>query len=276
MAPNKALPWRPSNFIKFSIFLHAVLLVALVCYWRAWPWILAIFIANQLLLSLIGLWPRSNWVGSNLTRLPPNSSARGEIALTIDDGPDPEVTPLVLDILDRYGVKANFFCVGATAARYPILCKRIIQHGHAIENHTQHHPHYFAFLSPARLKREIQSAQETISEITGRTPLFFRAPTGLRSPLLDPVLARLGLRLASWTRRGFDTRTANPAVVSRRLLKHLKPGAILMLHDGNSARSSCGVPVIVAVLPILLEAATTAGLHFVTLSQVLQHENKDS
>ena len=94
----------------------------------------------------------------------------------------------------------------------------------------------------------------------------------MRNPFLDPVLAKLGLRLAAWTRRGFDTRTADPATVSRRLLKDLKPGAILLLHDGNSARSIDGVPVIVAVLPVLCEAAAAAGLHFVTLNHVFHAE----
>src|ERR1700680_1961362 len=240
---NEALLWRPSRLIKATLYLHAAMLVTLVAYSQAWLWILAVLCTNHLVLAMVGLWPRSTWLGPNWTHLPPASAARGEIALTIDDGPDPEVTPIVLQMLDQYGIKASFFCIGAAAARYPDLCKAIIEHGHAIENHTQHHPPYFAFLGAAGLKREIQSAQGTLSEISGRTPRFFRAPAGLRSPLLDPVLAKLGLHLTAWTRRGFDTRTANPVVVSNRLLKNLKPGTILVLHDGNSARSSSGVPV---------------------------------
>jgi hypothetical protein len=90
--------------------------------------------------------------------------------------------------------------------------------------------------------------------------------------LLDPVLTKLGLRLAAWTRRGFDTRTADPAVVSRRLLKGLRPGSILLLHDGNAARSAASVPVILAVLPVLAEAAAAAGLHFIPLDQAIDHE----
>jgi peptidoglycan/xylan/chitin deacetylase (PgdA/CDA1 family) len=95
----------------------------------------------------------------------------------------------------------------------------------------------------------------------------------LRNPFLDRVLARLGLRLAAWTRRGFDTRTADPALVGRRLMRGLKAGAILLLHDGNCARTSTGVPVIVAVLPGLIEAAADAGLNFVTLPDALQFAN---
>ena len=121
----------------------------------------------------------------------------------------------------------------------------------------------------AQLTREIQTAQDTLTALTGRTPVFFRAPAGIRNPFLDPVLARLGLRLVAWTRRGFDTRSADPATVSRRLTSGIQPGAILLLHDGNSARSASGVPVIVAVLPALLDAVAAAGLRLVTLADAL-------
>ena len=269
----RARQWQPSPLINATFYLHGVMLVVLVAYPQAWLSILLLLCANHLVVAMVGLYPRSTWLGPNCTQLPPASAARGEIALTIDDGPDPEVTPVVLKMLDQYGIKASFFCIGAAAARYPELCKSIIEHGHAIENHTQHHPLYFAFLGLGRLKREILLAQDTLSEISGQSPRFFRAPAGLRSPLLDPVLEKLGLRLVAWTRRGFDTRTADPAIVSGRLLKNLKPGAILLLHDGNSARSPSGVPVINVVLPVLIEAATAAGLHFVTLSRALDYEN---
>lgn len=274
MMQNQALPWRPSPLIRITLVLHAAMLMAFVAYPHAWPWILATLCANHLILTAAGMWPRSTWLGPNWTRLPPGSAARGEIALTIDDGPHPEVTPQVLELLDRYGIKASFFCVGAEAARYPELCRTIVERGHAIENHTQRHPHYFAFLGPAGLAREIQAAQDTLSAIAGRTPIFFRAPAGLRNPFLDPVLSKLGLRLAAWTRRGFDTRTSDPVIVNRRLTMDLKAGAILLLHDGNSARSSSGVPVIVAVLPELFDAAAAAGLHFVTLNHAFQSEQQ--
>jgi peptidoglycan/xylan/chitin deacetylase (PgdA/CDA1 family) len=256
--------------IFITFLLHAAMLAAVVIYPHEWRRILAAIVANHVVLTLAGLWPRSTWLGPNWTRLPPAAAARGEIALTIDDGPNPEVTPQVLDLLDRYGVKATFFCVGDNAARYPALCKTIVERGHAIENHSQHHRHYFSLLGPAGLTREIQTGQDTLTAITGRRPQFFRAPAGLRNPFLDPVLAKLGLRLAAWTRRGFDTRTRDSDTVSRRLLRDLKAGSILLLHDGNCARTSSGIPVIVAVLPTLLETAAAAGLRFVTLSAALQ------
>ena len=280
MMPNQVLRrpqgvhrWRPTMLMNFTFLLHAALLAAVVVYPHSWRWILAAGFANHIVLTLVGLWPRSTWLGPNWTQLPAASAARGDIALTIDDGPNPDVTPQVLDLLDRYSVKATFFCIGDNAARYPDLCRAIVERGHAVENHSQHHRHYFSLLGGRGLTREIQAAQQTLTAITGSRPLFFRAPAGLRNPFLDRVLARLGLRLAAWTRRGFDTRTADPALVGRRLMRGLKAGAILLLHDGNCARTSTGVPVIVAVLPGLIEAAADAGLNFVTLSDALQFAN---
>lgn len=270
MTSHPPLRWRMPYLIRITFLLHAAMLAALVMQPQSWKWVLATFTANHLLLTFAGLWPRSTWLGPNWTTLPAASAARGEIALTIDDGPNPEVTPQVLDLLDRYGVKATFFCIGTHAARYPDLCRRIVERGHAVENHSQHHRHHFSLLGPLGFAREIQAGQETLTAITGRRPQFFRAPAGLRNPFLDPVLARLGLHLAAWTRRGFDTRTGDAATVSRRLLSDLKPGAILLLHDGNCARTAAGEPVILAVLPTLFEAAAAAGLRFVTLPTALQ------
>ena len=261
--------WQPTLLIRASVVLHVLALVALIVAPGLWRWALYAVLGNHALLTLIGMWPRSHWLGPNCTRLPAAAAAKNKIVLSIDDGPDPVVTPQVLDILDRYAVQATFFCVGEKAARHPELCREIVQRGHAVENHTQRHPHYFAFLGINALTREIQAAQDNLTAITGRAPLLFRAPAGLRSPLLDPVLARLGLRLVAWTQRGIDTRTSDPATVKRRMMRNLKAGAILLLHDGNSACSASGVPVIVAVLPSLLEAAATADLRFVTLADAL-------
>ena len=108
-------------------------------------------------------------------------------------------------------------------------------------------------------------AQDSIVAATGCAPRFFRAPAGLRNPFLEPVLARLGLTLASWTRRGFDTVASDPAAVFARLAQPLRAGDILLLHDGNAARSPTGTPVILDVLPRLLGAVQSAGFVPVTL-----------
>jgi peptidoglycan/xylan/chitin deacetylase (PgdA/CDA1 family) len=251
--------------IRGSVALHALAAGALILRPQLWPWALAAVVADHLTITAAGLWPRASLLGPNLTRLPQRAAARGEIAITIDDGPDPEVTPAVLALLDRHAVRASFFCVGERIARHPQLAREIVARGHGLENHSQHHLHRFSLLGPRALRAEIAGAQESIAFATGAAARFFRAPAGLRNPFLEPELARAGLQLVSWTRRGFDTVTSDPDRVLARLLKGLAAGDILLLHDGHAARAGGGAPVILTVLPPLLAAVRTAGLEPVTL-----------
>ena len=266
---NKAnqVRWRPSLLLIISAILHVLLIIVLIMRPDLWKWILALVIGNHLLLTIVGLWPRSNWLGPNWTKLPEAAARRNEIALTIDDGPDPIVTPKVLALLDTMNVKATFFCIGDKVAKYPELCREMVHRGHAIENHSQQHKLNFSLFGIKNITHEVVAAQETIAKITGIRPQFFRAPAGLRNLFLDIVLHRLGLRLASWTIRGFDTKFRDAEKVKSKLLSRLQPGSILLLHDGNAARTKEDVPIILAVLPTLLAEAKKANLRFVTLKQ---------
>jgi len=255
--------------VQASIAVHAGAAVLLIARPHWWPWVLAAIVADHLVLMAAGLWPRSKLLGPNWTQLPASATANGAVAITIDDGPDPAVTPEVLDLLDRHRAKATFFCIGERVAQHSQLAREIVARGHTIENHSQHHLHRFSVLGPNAIAREIQRAQDTIERVTGRRPQFFRAPAGLRNPFLDPVLARLGLRLASWTRRGFDTVNPRGEVIFERLTRGLRGGDILLLHDGHAARSPAGNPVILEVLPRLLEAVAAAGLTPITLHAAL-------
>jgi peptidoglycan/xylan/chitin deacetylase (PgdA/CDA1 family) len=171
--------------------------------------------------------------------------------------------------LARYRCRATFFCIGERVAAHPVLARRILAEGHDIENHTQHHRHQFALLGPWRMAREIEQGQRSIAAFGGEPPRFFRAPAGLRNPFLEPVLCRLGLKLVSWTRRGFDTVTADPQKVLARLVRRLRAGDILLLHDGHAARSATGQAVILEVLPPLLAALQRAGLSSTSLRGAL-------
>ncbi|MBI1906927.1 MAG: polysaccharide deacetylase family protein [Rhodocyclales bacterium] len=262
--------WQPTPLIVISVLLHALALLALLPRPELWPWSLAVIAINQLLITAAGLWPRSHWLGPNWTRLPAAAITRNEVAITIDDGPDPLVTPAVLDILDAHGAHATFFCIGTQARAHPDLIADIVRRGHSVENHSQHHHHNFSLLGPRGFRREILAAQHTLSELSGQPPRFFRAPAGLRNPFLEPVLAHAGLRLASWTRRGYDTHERDPARVAARLLDRLAAGDILLLHDGHAARTTDGQPVILAVLPRVLATCRAAGLRPVTLEDACQ------
>ncbi|MBK1680596.1 polysaccharide deacetylase family protein [Rhodocyclus tenuis] len=257
--------WRPTPAIVASVLLHLGVLVLLV--WRPdlWPWALAIIFVNHSLLMAAGLWPRSTLLGDNLVRLPAAAAQRGEVAITIDDGPDPEVTPQVLAILAAHGARATFFCIGERALAHPQLCRDIVSGGHDIENHGQRHRNSSSLFGPRAWSLEIGSNQATLASLTGRQPEFFRAVAGLRNPFLDPVLHRFGLRLATWTRRGYDTRCADAERILGRLTRDLAAGDILLLHDGHSARTPEGKPVIVEVLPRLLGELAVRRLKPVTL-----------
>ena len=257
--------WRPSPVIAGSVGLHCLAGLGALLRPEAWPLAAGAIAANQALLTAAGLWPCSTWLGPNLTRLPEASRARGEIAITLDDGPDPDVTPAVLDLLEERRALATFFCIGERARRHADLCREIARRGHSLENHSHGHLHRFAFLTPGALRREIAQAQEVIAELAGTRPRFFRPPAGLRNPLLDPVLHGLDLRLATWTRRGFDTRHRDAARVAARLTRGLAAGDILLLHDGHAARTASGRPVVLEVLPRVLDAIAKDGLVLVTL-----------
>src|SRR5712691_6294785 len=256
--------WRPAPAIHVSVFLHAAAAVWLVAHPPAWPWALGVLGANHLALFLAVLLPRGQLLGPNLARLPAPAVRRREIALTFDDGPDPEVTPRVLELLDRFQAKARFFCIGENAATQPELVKEIARRGHSVENHSYRHHSAFAFFGISRLRREVDAAQATVASITGRPPVFFRAPAGFRSPFLDSVLAARGLCYVSWTRRGFDAVSTDPRRILRRLTRGLAAGDVLLMHDS--------APVVLAVLPALLEQLSSRGLKAVCLVSACANE----
>ncbi len=229
----------------------------------ATSWALAAIAANQTVLTAAGLWPRSRLLGPNVTRLPAGLPG---LVLSFDDGPDPRVTPVVLDLLDAAGARASFFCIGQRARAYPDLVREVARRGHSVENHTEHHPWHFAALGRTGMRGEIMQAQEVLARLAGRPPRYFRAPMGLRNPLLQPVLQEAGLHLASWTRRALDgTRRCPPEAALRRLTRRLGTGDLLLMHDGNCAMGADGRPAVLDILPALLDRMRVLGLRGLSL-----------
>jgi len=262
--------WNPSGFIAGSAAAHLAAGAALLARPAIWPWALGLLVADHLALTAAGLWPKSRLLGPNLTRLPAAAAARGGVAITIDDGPDPQVTPRVLTILRERGACATFFCIGERLELHRDLAREIHAQGHAIENHSYRHRHNFSLLGPRAIAADIGRAQDCVAALTGTPPRWFRAPAGLRNVFLEPVLARLQLHLASWTRRGFDTVNADSNTVLRRLTIELRGGDILLLHDGNAARRRGGAPAILEVLPRLLDTIGERRLQPMTLRAAVE------
>jgi peptidoglycan/xylan/chitin deacetylase (PgdA/CDA1 family) len=244
---------------------HAAALAGVLALPAAWPWALGAALGSHALVTALSLTPRTRLLGPNLLRLPPAHAARGEVGLSFDDGPEPRVTPAVLDLLDAHGAKASFFCIGERVARHAELAREIVRRGHRVENHSARHRHDFALLGPRGYRAELAAGQALIQAATGVAPSYFRAPAGFRNPWCWPALRHSGLQLASWTRRGFDTRERDPGRVLRRLTRGLAPGDILLLHDGHGAKGGNDGAVVLQVLPALLAELRARSLRAVAL-----------
>src|SRR6202043_1414640 len=157
--------------------------------------------------------------------------------LTIDDGPDPGTTPQVLRLLKKHGAHATFFLIGTKAAKYPELTRMILDAGHTIGNHTQTHPTFsFWRFGPKALAREIDQFEATISSIGVATPIWFRAPAGLKNPFLHPILAARGLQLVGWSARAFDTQLNDAGRIVERIKRSIVSGGIILFHEGNQPK----------------------------------------
>lgn len=221
-----------------------------------------------------GFAPATTALGPVISELPPISAGRGEIALTFDDGPDAEVTPRVLDLLEESGAQATFFCVGARARAHPQVVREIASRGHAVENHAFGHSRAMGFWGVGRMVRDIGEAQKTLADITGQAPKFFRAPFGIRTPLTEPALARLGLRCVAWNVRSLDSVDRRAERVAARIGRRLAPGAIVLMHDGMEGRRrrqriEPGVSSMLGALPLVLAMMRERAWRSVTLRSAL-------
>jgi len=257
--------YRPSAFVSASAAIHVLALGSIAFKPAVWPFAVGAMVADHATLLLGGLLPRCRILGPNLTRVPAHVNGSWAVAVTFDDGPHPELTPRVLDVLDQHGARASFFCVGRLVEKHASLVREMVERGHRIENHTWSHPNSFAFLPPTGLVTQIGQTQSIIDQVTGRAPVYFRAPAGIRSPWLDPVLHRLRLHLVSWTRRGFDTVEKDPNRIYRRLARNLAVADILLLHDGGTRDNTHRSTVLLEVLPRLLAEIEQKGLKAVPL-----------
>ncbi len=145
----------------------------------------------------------------------------------------------LLDLFDAQDVKATFFVKGTLAERHLNLVQAIAHRGHTLANHSHTHPSAsFWCLPPGRIAREIDGCNSALTSVTGATPRWFRAPVGMKNLFVHPALARRDMRLIGWTARGFDAVSSDANEILGRILPHLRPGAILVMHQGreHSAR----------------------------------------
>jgi peptidoglycan-N-acetylglucosamine deacetylase len=199
--------------------------------------------------------PRNQWLVANRSRV----NGAHCLALTFDDGPDPVYTPKLLDLLREKSVKATFFVVGKRAEQYPEIVRRAWAEGHLVGNHTWSHYPLFCFLTPGRLRAEIECCSESVRRSCGFRPRLFRSPVGLRHPLLAPYLEDAGLEYVSWSIRTLDTFTVNSGVLAQRILNKAASGDIILLHDHLPR----GTDAMLEALPRVIDALRERGFGFV-------------
>ncbi|MBE3519406.1 MAG: polysaccharide deacetylase family protein [Firmicutes bacterium] len=191
------------------------------------------------------------------------------VCLTFDDGPDPRFTPVFLDILKAYGAKATFFCLGEKVLRYPDLARRISEEGHEIGLHGFDHRHPWADL-PWRAAKAIGTSASAIRDVVGQEPRLYRPPWGFWS--LWNWLGTRGLRRVLWSLPGRDwVRNATPQSIVEHIAKSLKPGDVILLHDGGRYSG-----ITAESLPKLLEIFKERGLRTATVSEMIGASNRVS
>ena len=190
---------------------------------------------------------------------------RPAVALTFDDGPDSRSTPALLDLLRQANVRAAFFCIGRRVETSPEVAQRIVREGHLLENHSHFHSNATNFYTVASLETELARAQAAIVSATGTVPGMFRPPIGLSNPNIFRAARNLGLKVVGWSVRSLDTRITDPQRVVARIQRGLKPGAIILLHDGN-------IPVerLIPTVKELLEVLQKRGYDVVRLDELLK------
>jgi peptidoglycan/xylan/chitin deacetylase (PgdA/CDA1 family)/SAM-dependent methyltransferase len=254
-------PLSPAHIAGFTAYLlYAILLFVDI---RTAPLPLAAFL---LACAVAPFLPR---VGFFLPIVGRGMPGEKGVALTFDDGPDPEVTPLLLDLLDRHSVPATFFVTGERAARHPSIVRDILSRGHAVGNHSYHHFPFLMLKGIRTLRREIESTQSCLAGF-GIVPLAFRPPAGITNPPLRRVLLEQGMYCVNYSCRAVDIGNRRIGRIAETVLKKVSPGDIIALHD--VAPRHAGPERLMAEFDALLRGLKERGLEVIGLDRLIGRE----
>ncbi|KAF0199927.1 MAG: polysaccharide deacetylase [Bacteroidetes bacterium] len=190
-----------------------------------------------------------------------------QVALTFDDGPNPENTLEVLSLLKNSGVRAAFFLIGRKIEKYPDLVFRIHQDGHLIGNHSLTHADFFPVKPAAEIRGELLETRRLIEKITGEPNLYFRPPFGVTNPIIAKALKGLDFQVTGWSIRSFDLSRQKPEIIVERILSKLKGGDVILLHDTS--------PQILPILNKLLINLKLRDWEVVRLDKLQGYLNKE-
>jgi len=220
------------KYNRFKYFFGAAFFLVLACmyttgffYW----WVIVLMISIWLIYISVGAFRMR--AGIFLTSICSIKSHNENTLLTFDDGPDPEITPQILDTLRGLNAKAIFFCIGNKVEKHPEIVFRIANEGHIVANHTYKHSNFFGFSSTERIKKEIEDTEQSITDITKRSYKLFRPPFGVTNPNIARATKALDYKVIGWNVRSFDTVSRNRLGVLKRIMKNLKSGDIILFHD---------------------------------------------
>ena len=241
------------------------------------PWLIAIPGTAALAASAAGygaINSRSQLFGRTIFR----TQLASDLAITFDDGPNPAITPKLLDLLERHQAKATFFVIGRFVRECPSLTNEIIMRGHLIGNHTQTHPNLF-WKTPRMIRAELHACQQAIFDATGKQATLFRPPYGLRNPWVVPCARECGMQTVMWTLIPRDWKAKSTEWLTKRMQSiaaraQASPtgiaGDVLCLHDGAHRALGGDRSRTLAALEYWLPRWRELGLKFVTISEAAQ------
>jgi peptidoglycan-N-acetylglucosamine deacetylase len=217
---------------------------------------------------LVGGWigansPTETWLGPIVSH---GDQHRPDVALTFDDGPNVHETLVVAHILDSFGVKGTFFTVGKALDKRPDISRALLADGQLLGNHSYHHDEW-RWLDPRY--PELERTQASFKKQLGVCPAFYRPPHGQHTPFMSYQLSRKHMTMIGWDDSAADWATTNAHTVARRILERVKPGSIIVLHDGLDGDLTANRSVLTAALPIILRGLRARGLHVERLDQLL-------
>lgn len=191
------------------------------------------------------------------------------VALTFDDGPNAENTAKVLDVLKRHNIRATFFLIGKNVDEHPALAARMAEEGHIVANHTYSHDAMFPMGNKQKIEHDIVACSEAIYNATGCRTRLFRPPFGVTTPGIGKAVKALNMSTIGWSIRSYDTmqRPTRESVV-KGIIKKLRPGAIILLHDRCDGAEE--------LLEMLIRECTQRGYRFVALDEMLNIRSYES
>ena len=211
-----------------------------------------------------GAYERNSPLFGRVVRRLPSSAP--VVALTFDDGPNPNATPAILDALGAADVRATFFALGRHVERWPELLARIIAEGHVVANHGFHHEK-LVWHSPRWIRRDVILGRTAIEQCGAKRPTLFRAPHGQRNPWVSPIARSEGQRTVGWTLGVWDSARPGARVIADRVIRGADCGSIILLHDGDGYDPDGDRMQTAAALPMIIRGLRERGFSFATLPE---------